>query len=289
MRKEARCVLKGGMHVTGDVVSEVAKRLKEKGGFEDEAPAVPSTPAVDDDAGSDDEQSESEGDEADQADGDVETGDESGDDTADDFQDTPDEEEVKKGEEIPPLPEEVVELLRKAEEDARVKTEAAEEARSKLSQLNSALGKDKGRLRELEQSRGRDYGTEGELWMLEGKCFSKTINQYEYEMCPFDGAKQKEGSSGTSIGKWNRMEKEGTGFRFFFTEGQKCWNGPERSLTVTVRCGMENEVLSVDEPSVCEYVMDFVSPAACDSAYAKELKLDLEGDDDEDEGPRTEL
>lgn len=35
---------------------------------------------------------------------------------------------------------------------------------------------------------------------LEGKCFEKTVNQYVYEVCPFNAASQKEGSRKTSLG-----------------------------------------------------------------------------------------
>lgn len=59
-----------------------------------------------------------------------------------------------------------------------------------------------------------------------------------------------------------------------FTYGDKCWNGPDRSLTVLhinaisqaisfliknvlqqvrLRCGLKNELTDVDEPSRCEY------------------------------------
>ena len=47
-----------------------------------------------------------------------------------------------------------------------------------------------------------------------------------------------------SLGKWSKVEQavNGSSFTFYFTDGQKCWNGPARSMTVTARCGVENEV-----------------------------------------------
>ncbi|KAL7608414.1 hypothetical protein Lser_V15G09832 [Lactuca serriola] len=37
-----------------------------------------------------------------------------------------------------------------------------------------------------------------------------------------------------------------------FSNGDKCWNGPQRSLTVRLRCGSKVEVADIDEPSRCE-------------------------------------
>lgn len=36
-----------------------------------------------------------------------------------------------------------------------------------------------------------------------------------------------------------------------------------RSVVVKLECGQENEIVSVDEPSTCEYVMMVRSPLAC--------------------------
>ena len=59
-----------------------------------------------------------------------------------------------------------------------------------------------------------------------------------------------------------------------FAGGAKCWNGPKRSLTVTVRCGVENRMATVIEPSMCTYTAEFETPAAC-AFSSKPLQLDL--------------
>ena len=48
-----------------------------------------------------------------------------------------------------------------------------------------------------------------------------------------------------------------------YTGGTKCWNGPERSVKLTMICGTENKILSVSEPAKCEYVFKLQTPAVC--------------------------
>ncbi len=142
-----------------------------------------------------------------------------------------------------------------------------------------------------------------EFASLQGKCFSKQIAKYTYEVCPYKEAHQKEGGGGhgTLLGKWAGMERlpgsaDGATpatFKWSFTSGAKCWNGPHRSMTATVSCGTEDEVLGVEEPSMCEYTMEVRTPAAC-APMPDHLRLDLEWENEEDDegveaSPRTEL
>lgn len=45
--------------------------------------------------------------------------------------------------------------------------------------------------------------------------------------------------------------------------GAQCWNGPARSVIVSVGCGAENQLISAAEPNRCQYTFDFKTPAAC--------------------------
>ena len=89
-------------------------------------------------------------------------------------------------------------------------------------------------------------------------------------MCPFDKSTQKpkHGGGETNLGKW---ENWNLGHREMkFGGGQGCWNGPQRSMTVTVICGLETKMLSVSEPSKCVYNAAMETPAACASPSATE-------------------
>ena len=206
------------------------------------------------------------------------------------------EKKEKKGlEELNPI---LKDMLREAEEGVNEPLPSAEAAREALTTVEKEERELGERIREMEAEGEEDYGGGFEFYLLKGKCFSKTVNKYRYEMCPYKEAQQLEGSavSGTRLGKWEGMERvNGTmntsgggeiAYKFLFRHGAKCWNGPERSLTVMVGCGWEDEVVSVDEPSMCEYEMEFRTPAACSSVLLEEEE---EGEEGEGEGWHVEL
>jgi len=138
---------------------------------------------------------------------------------------------------------------------------------------------------ELEEEAQANLGPDGEYQPLWGKCFTLPHAQYTYEMCVGGEAQQKEGAGrGTGLGEWDGIEDEGEpdssrglpGKAFVFRHGDHCWNGPARSLRVTLFCSVEEKLSEVDEPTTCEYVMKFGTPAACDLGHQEGLVLDME-------------
>ncbi|GJV21465.1 glucosidase 2 subunit beta-like protein isoform X1 [Tanacetum coccineum] len=74
--------------------------------------------------------------------------------------------------------------------------------------------------------------------------------------------------------KWEKFDES---YKvMLFTNGDKCWNGPYRSLTVRLRCGSKVEVADIDEPSRCEYSALLTTPALCQEGRLKELQDKLE-------------
>jgi len=120
------------------------------------------------------------------------------------------------------------------------------------------------------------YGPDSELYALRDTCHEIEAGKYVYELCLFGSSRQKEGQSkgGTDLGKWTGASFDDDGQRIWKWEnGAKCWNGPKRSATVHVTCGMEEKLLSAEEPDTCRYVFEMESYVACDDAYKARYNL----------------
>ncbi|KAI3996512.1 hypothetical protein MKX01_001350 [Papaver californicum] len=154
------------------------------------------------------------------------------------------------------------------------KSEAAH-VRKEYDDASSKLSKIQSRITSLAKKLENDFGPENEFYSFYDRCFENKQNKYVYKVCPFKQASQVEGHSSTQLGHWEKFEDS---YRtMLFSNGDKCWNGPDRSLKVKLRCGLNNELTDIDEPSRCEYVAILSTPALCLEEKLKELqrKLDL--------------
>jgi protein kinase C substrate 80K-H len=140
-----------------------------------------------------------------------------------------------------------------------------------LSTIRSEHSKETSNLRTLEKEKSTlesnmksSFGPDDAFAVLVDRCLSTKIDKYTYEVCPYKAAKQKEGSSsfGTDLGQWQGFEEGGFSV-MKFGGGSTCWQGPARSMTVSVRCGAKDVLSHVQEPSRCEYTAVLETPAAC--------------------------
>lgn len=153
------------------------------------------------------------------------------------------------------------------------KSEAAH-VRKEYDESSAKLSKIQSRISSLSQKLKHDFGPEKEFYSFYGQCFETKQNKYVYKVCPFKQATQVEGHSTTRLGNWEKFEES---YRIMhFSSGDKCWNGPDRSLKVRLRCGLKNELTDVDEPSRCEYVALLSTPAICLEEKLKELEGKLD-------------
>ncbi|XP_010249817.1 PREDICTED: glucosidase 2 subunit beta-like [Nelumbo nucifera] len=154
------------------------------------------------------------------------------------------------------------------------KSEAAR-IRKEYDDSNKKLSKILSTISSLTEKLKHDFGPDKEFYSFYDRCFENRQNKYVYKVCPFKKALQVEGHSTTHLGRWEKFEDS---YRVMvFSNGDRCWNGPDRSLKVKLRCGLNNELADVDEPSRCEYMAILSTPAVCLEEKLKELqyKLDL--------------
>lgn len=140
-----------------------------------------------------------------------------------------------------------------------------------LSTIRTEHSKETSNLRTLEKEKSTlesnmkaSFGPDDVFAVLVDRCLSTKIDKYTYEVCPYKTAKQKGGSSsfGTDLGHWQGFEEGGFSV-MKFGGGSTCWQGPARSMTVSVRCGTKDALSQVQEPSRCEYTAVLETPAAC--------------------------
>merc|ERR1711988_376356 len=100
-----------------------------------------------------------------------------------------------------------------------------------------------------------------------GKTLSRKISEFNYKLKFFKSADQDH----TSLGTWKGFTGPKTAE---FKGGSSCWQGPQRSLSVTFECGLEAEIQDVIEPSRCVYAAVVTHPGACDPTEVEALKID---------------
>ncbi|KAI3321387.1 glucosidase II beta subunit-like protein [Xylariaceae sp. AK1471] len=153
--------------------------------------------------------------------------------------------------------------------------EAHEAASRDVQSKRTSLDQEK---RNLE----KDYGANDIFRSLDGKCISVEAGEYEYELCWMAQTtqKSKKGGSRTTMGNFDKIsfresdEEErhdgkglGRGKRMVleYTNGQHCWNGPNRRTDVWLACAETEELWRVSEQEKCVYKMEVGTPAACEA------------------------
>ncbi|KAM3925851.1 glucosidase 2 subunit beta [Leptodactylus fuscus] len=248
--KEAQDLL-GGSHSV-DVASfqeSVWPQIKEKFKSESDAPPLPS---VEEGIESHPEIPPEEEEEDDVEEGDEEEDD----DDSDEYHRAPPSKTNVEDQEMPPYDEATQALI-----------DTAEAARSQYEEAEKSLREIEDTIRSLEKEISLDFGSHGEFSYLYGQCYELSTSEYIYRLCPFNRVTQKPkvGGSETNLGTWGFWAgPENDKFSAMkYEQGTACWQGPNRSTQVKLYCGKETVVTSTSEPSRCEYLMEFFTPAAC--------------------------
>ncbi|XP_015115766.1 glucosidase 2 subunit beta [Diachasma alloeum] len=187
---------------------------------------------------------------------------------SDDHEDDLDHEDEAHHEEVEKDPEPEPEPEVKYDEETQALVNEANEARTHYQQAEKNVMDIGNEIRDLEAKVERDYGPDEVFATLDGQCFKLSDLEYVYSLCLYGKATQsaKSGGSEVSLGQWSDWTGVGPHkyTQMKFDRGHTCWNGPARTVTVNLRCGKENKLISASEPNRCEYAMIFTTPALCD-------------------------
>ncbi|XP_067829171.1 glucosidase 2 subunit beta [Heptranchias perlo] len=160
------------------------------------------------------------------------------------------------------------------DEGTQALIDVADKARNEFSEAEKSLKEVENSIGSLEKELTVDFGPDGEFAYLFNQCYEMTTNEYVYKVCPFNKVvqKPKHGGSETSLGLWGSWAgPESNKFSVMkYEHGTGCWQGPNRSTLVKLSCGKETAVLSTSEPSRCEYLMEFSTPALCQEVMDEE-------------------
>lgn len=152
----------------------------------------------------------------------------------------------------------------------RDSSEATREHKLHNDQLQELIRKEK----ELEAKATLEYGPDDAFLPLHGNCYQIQVDKYVYEACPFGSAQQKEGGSTTSLGAFSKFEDNFTSM--VFENGQSCWQGPSRSLKLSLTCGTSEVLSAVSEPSRCMYTARLTTPTLCTSDLSQSLQGEVQ-------------
>uniref|UniRef100_A0AAV1UK73 Glucosidase 2 subunit beta n=1 Tax=Peronospora matthiolae TaxID=2874970 RepID=A0AAV1UK73_9STRA len=166
----------------------------------------------------------------------------------------------------------------------RYESSQAVSARKEHEDAKKKVQEVEGKLLEAQTLMNKEYGVDRLFFGLRDKCVESSGGQYTYKVCLFGKATQDQ----TILGNMEDIKgievQDGEGSpedssaagpivkQVKFSNGQKCWNGPNRSLTVTLECGPEPMELSdIEEPSTCVYSAKLRTPVVCSEDDRKQI------------------
>lgn len=160
-----------------------------------------------------------------------------------------------------------------ADQGSAIRSQYKEQARQRreqnqllLEQYKRELNDKENAIKMLEEEMNADFGPSQVFFPLKGKCYSYADREYTYTLCPFERATQESTSGAqTELGRWAGWAGPADSLhsKQKYEGGVQCWNGPARSALINIACGVEDKIISVTEPSKCEYSYEFITPAAC--------------------------
>jgi protein kinase C substrate 80K-H len=128
----------------------------------------------------------------------------------------------------------------------------------KVADLQQKFDKTNQEIQDLEKTLNEINGPMDCFLPLRDQCYEKSILTYKYKVCMFKSVEQDH----TNLGKFESFDMKAG--KMLFKNGQSCWQGPDRTATVVLECGISTEIIFVSEPAKCEYLVKMTTPAMCE-------------------------
>lgn len=161
------------------------------------------------------------------------------------------------------------------EEVAQPKSEATKsnvevEIEATIAKLEKELRSKQSEASIYEENILQQFGKDDIYRAMKGEWISRKIGEYNYKIGYLDSIYQ----DNTLIGHLTSVDQS----TLHFTQGAKCWNGPQRSASVDLICASKSRIVSVSEPEKCHYRFLLETPIVCeaisDEEIAKEFKIE---------------
>jgi len=166
------------------------------------------------------------------------------------------------------------------DEELQPFSEETKKAKDLFTEAESALRDNENKIKDIEQILSNDYGENKAFYYMYGKSYTIDTNEYTYELNPFDKVSQKPRAGvSTSLGNWDQSKQTDawkvSHKEMIYTDGAKCWGGPDRSCKVEIFCDADTRIAEPNEPNKCEYTLKFYTPAACSGQHLRALQLNF--------------
>ncbi len=165
---------------------------------------------------------------------------------------------------------------------AKVKLEKmkrlSNEAKNNYQEKNRALRDLEREMADLTAKQRYTYGVGDAFLPLSESCIESALidGKHTYSVCPFGAAKQMEGGRSTGLGTWEGFAEVDGETVMRFVNGDTCWQGPRRSMEVKLKCGSQDSFDAVSEPSRCTYAGVLTTPAFCSDDIVEGLKKEIQ-------------
>lgn len=110
---------------------------------------------------------------------------------------------------------------------------------------------------------------------FKGGSFEPIAGNYRFTFCPFISISQlhldNEKSEPSLLGIYSKWDNK-IPFEQQFKNGDQCWNGPERVVTLQMVCGIEDKLIHFHEDGKCVYHAQFQTPLVCSRKFSTLLE-----------------